>query len=328
MGEMQRLGVFSLLACVLLLAACGSAASQPAASPTATPSPRPSPTLRVTASPTATAALTPSSAPTPLPAAPPTRAPTAAPAPPPPPVTPPVPPINLYHPPPYKIAIDAGHGGPNYIGAAHTDATGHVDLREKDVTLDVALRLNDILLAAGYETVLTRGGDYTLTDFPADTADNRHNEIQARVDVVNAAQADILVSIHFNGSPDPSTGGTEVYCDPDRSFGANSCALGDLVRQTLVSAIRGFGYDTLDRGLKNDSQIGGDPSNPHSWILGENPTFQRPSLMPGIIGEGLFVSNDVEAQLLQDPNALQTIAEGYHAGIDAYFGWLSAQQPQ
>src|SRR6059036_759939 len=203
MGEMQRLGVFSLLACVLLLAACGSAASQPAASPTATPSPRPSPTLRVTASPTPTAARTPSPAPTPLPAAPPTepptRAPTAPPAPPLPPVTPPVPPINLYHPPPYKIAIDAGHGGPNYIGAAHTDATGHVDLREKDVTLDVALRLNDILLAAGYETVLTRGGDYTLTDFPADTADNRHNEIQARVDVVNAAQADILVSIHFNG---------------------------------------------------------------------------------------------------------------------------------
>src|SRR5438093_10050210 len=50
-------------------------------------------------------------------------------------------------------------------------------------------------------------------------------------------------------------------------------------------------------------------------------------MMPGIIGEALFVSNDYEAQQLWRPEMRQAIAEGYKAGIDAYFGWLLAQVP-
>ncbi len=299
-----------LCALALLLAACSGASSQPAP---ASPSPiliaGPSPGTLVSATrplPTPTFEPAPSRAPTPL-------------------LTPSATPIPIHHPPPYTIAIDAGHGGPSYFGAVHRDASGNVDLIEKDVNLDVALRLDALLRSAGYRTVFTRSGDYTITPFiGGDTATNRRDELQARVDLVNQAQADILVSIHFNGSDDKSTAGTEVYYNPDRPFGSNSYGLADLIDQSLVNAFHGLGYDVRDRGVKNDADVHGDPSNPHSWLLGTNPGF-GPSLMPGMIGEALFLSNDAEAALILKDGTPEAIAQGYKAGIDAYFGWLEGQ---
>jgi N-acetylmuramoyl-L-alanine amidase len=250
-----------------------------------------------------------SSEPRPGPAAP------AAPAPPPPPDTPIA---ELLHPPPYTVFVDSGHG-------ALDSGAGNGDLLEKDVNVDVATRLAPLLGASGYNVYLSRWGDYTLTPFPVNTYENRRDEIQARVDVANQLHADILVSIHFNGGP-KSARGLEVYYNPDRSFGHYNWTLADLARQGLVNHIRSAGYDVADRGVKNDAGVCCNPANPHSWILGTNEGF-RPSMMPGIIGEALFVSNDFEAQQLWRPEMRQAIAEGYKAGIDAYFGWLQPQVP-
>jgi N-acetylmuramoyl-L-alanine amidase len=218
--------------------------------------------------------------------------------------------------------IDAGHGGPNYSGA-YSPSTG---LIEKDVNLDVALRLAPLLTAAGYNTILTRYGDYTLTEFNADTAIERRDEIQARVDLANELQADILVSVHFNGSSATYLRGLEVYYNPDREFGHFNYALAELTRQGLLSSIRATGYDVVDRGVKNDALVGGDPRNPHSWLLGTNDGF-RPSLMPGIIAEAMFMSNYLDAEQLQRPEMRQAIADGYRQGIDSYFAWMQPQLP-
>jgi N-acetylmuramoyl-L-alanine amidase len=228
-------------------------------------------------------------------------------------------PVEILHGPPYTVFLEAGHGGPNYIGAANQG------LREKDVNLDVSLKLVPLLQAAGYNVVLARSGDYTLGPFPADTWENRRDEIQRRVDVGNAARADILVSIHFNGGP-KYLQGLEVYYNPDRSFGTANLVLADNVRAGLVNHIRATGYGIPDRGVKNDASVGGCPCNPHSWILGTNNGF-RPSMMPGVIAEAMFLSNDFEAQLLWQPGMRQAIAEGYKSGIDAYFAWIQSQLP-
>ncbi len=226
--------------------------------------------------------------------------------------------------PPFTVAIDAGHGGPYYFGATHLDGQGNIDLIEKEIDLDVALRLDALLRDAGYQTLLTRDGDYTLTPFdPADFRASQRNELQARVDKANQAQADIIVSVHFNGADDRSQSGTEVYYNPERSFGESNRALAVFVHDALISAIRSLGYDDRDRGVKNDSEVGGDPSNPHSYLLGTDKDF-RPSLMPGIIAEPLFLSNDQEADLLRRDDVRQTIAAAYKTGIDAYFGWVGA----
>jgi N-acetylmuramoyl-L-alanine amidase len=226
--------------------------------------------------------------------------------------------VELLHPPPYTVFVDAGHG-------TLDSGASNQGLAEKNVNLDVATRLAPLLSASGYNVVLSRWGDYTLSPFPANTYENRRDEIQARVDVANSVRADILVSVHFNGGP-KSARGLEIYYNPDRTFGGYNLTLADLVRQGLLNHIRAAGYNVPDRGVKNDAGVCCNPANPHSWILGTNDGF-RPSMMPGIIGEAMFLSNDTEAQQLWRPEMRQAIAEGYKAGIDAYFAWLLPQVP-
>lgn len=190
--------------------------------------------------------------------------------------------------------------------------------------MDIAFRLEDLLRAAGYNTYLIRAGDYAFVPWQTDNRAFTKADIQARVDEANAQKADILVSVHHNGSDDPGLSGTEVYYNPDRPYGYYSFALADVIQQSLITYLKLAGYEPRDRGVKNDSEVNGDPNNPHSWLLGTNDNF-RPSLMPGMIGEALFVTNPSDAEQLRKPEIRQAIAEGYKAGIDAYFGWFERQ---
>ena len=221
----------------------------------------------------------------------------------------------------HVIAISAGHGGPTNVGATHRDAQGNVDLVEKDLTLDVARRLDALLRAGGYRTVMVRGGDSSLTEPGAGSIDATRRESQARADVANEAGAEIVLALHFNGHDDPSQSGTEVYYNPDRSFGDKSEALARFVHDALIAGIRATGYETRDRGLLNDAPIGARFEQEHTFLLGEATDF-RATTMPGIICEPLFVTNDVEAALLLRDDIRDAIARAYKAGIDAYFSWL------
>jgi N-acetylmuramoyl-L-alanine amidase len=290
-----------LLAGLLLLAACSSAASQPSD----TAAPGSSTASSPTSGPSAIATATATAAPTPTPTSNPTPSPSPT-------------PIPIFHPPPYTVAIDAGHGGSQF------GASGD-GLIEKNVNLDVAYRLEALLRAAGYNTYLVRAGDYAFVPYDPDNRAFTKADIQVRVENANVQRADILVSVHHNGNDDFGQSGTEVYYNPDRPYGYYSFALADVVHQSLVSALKAAGYETRDRGVKNDAEVNGDPTNPHSWLLGTNDDF-RPSLMPGIIGEALFITNPKDAEQLQKPEVLQAIAEGYKAGIDSYFAWFQ-QQP-
>ncbi len=292
--------------------ACESAISGPDATPS--PAPITGGAQKATFSATPAPAATPTPAPTPAPTPTPDLTPNPSPT-----------PIPLLHSAPYTVAIDPGHGGVDYSGAAYRDAAGQVT-SEKDLTLDVALRLDALLRAAGYQTVLIRDGDYSLTELDAqDVRGSQRRELQARVDKANEARADILVSIHFNGSDDPSLSGLEVYYNPERSFAEYSWALASFVHDALAKAIFRYGYlEAKDRGIRNDSEVGGDPTNPHSYLLGTNPDF-RPSLMPGIIAEPLFLSNEREAKIILNPDFRDALARGLKDGIDAYFAWLQGQ---
>jgi N-acetylmuramoyl-L-alanine amidase len=84
-----------------------------------------------------------------------------------------------------RIVIDAGHGG-------HDSGTlGPGGIEEKDVVLDVALRVGKLLhQRLGAEIVYTRSDD---TFIPLET----------RTAIANKAQADLFLSIHANSSPEP-----------------------------------------------------------------------------------------------------------------------------
>src|SRR6202030_213489 len=92
-----------------------------------------------------------------------------------------------------RIVVDAGHGG-------HDSGTlGPGGIEEKEVVLDVALRLGKLLKQRlGADVIFTRDHD---TFIPLET----------RTAIANKAQADLFLSIHANSSPDASARGVETY---------------------------------------------------------------------------------------------------------------------
>lgn len=288
----------------LLLAACGGSSAA------TTPDVTDTPAASGSAKPTAALAVTPSPTPTPAPTLSPAPTPTVSPT-----------PIPIHHGPPYLIAVEAGHGGQYYWGASARDADNKLWI-EKDLTLAVAIRVQELLSEAGYRSLLIRTGDSTLTPFdPNDYRGSLIREAQGRVDWANSVNADAYMAIHFNCWVDGSQRGTEAYCNPDRSFGTENCALATFVQQALVQHIRDAGYDDNDRGIKNDSAVNGDPENEHSFVLGTNANFS-PSLMPGVIAEVLFLSNPDDISFLGRPDAIDIIAAAFVDGLNAYFEWL------
>jgi N-acetylmuramoyl-L-alanine amidase len=92
----------------------------------------------------------------------------------------------------HTVVIDAGHGG------SDPGAISKGGLREKDVTLAVALDLEQRLLARGFEVVMTRRRDATLS-------------LEERTALAEGAGGDVFVSIHVNAAPRSSANGIETY---------------------------------------------------------------------------------------------------------------------
>jgi len=225
-----------------------------------------------------------------------------------------------------RIVIDAGHGG-------HDSGTiGAGGIEEKDVVLDVALRLGALLHdRLGAEIVYTRSDD---TFVPLET----------RTAIANKAQADLFISIHANSSADASARGVETYylnftTSPDALQTAareNAVSnqsihqLSDLVKKiTLRDKIdesREFASDVED-GLYSGLQKGnaglknrGVKKAPFVVLIGAN--------MPSILAEISFVTNPRDASQLERPEYRQRVAESLYKGVARYEAGLSGTKPQ
>ena len=220
-----------------------------------------------------------------------------------------------------RIVIDAGHGG-------HDSGTLGVDgLEEKDVVLDVALRLGKILHdRLGAEIIYTRSDD---TFIPLET----------RTAIANKSQADLFLSIHANSSSDASARGVETYylnftSQPDAlEVAARENAvsdqsihqLSDLVKKIAlkekIDESREFASDVEtslygglqkgNTGLKNR----GVKKAPFVVLIGAN--------MPSILAEISFVTNPRDAKQLRQPDYRQRVAESLYKGVAKYAGGLS-----
>jgi N-acetylmuramoyl-L-alanine amidase len=217
------------------------------------------------------------------------------------------------------VTLDPGHGGTE-IGTSHTFPDGTV-LAEKDLNLRVVLRVRDLLQQTGYQVITTRTTDSQVnTDQKDLTGDGKvtlSDDLQARIDIANKANSDIFVSIHFNGTSDTSTQGTYVFYDPSRPFTDRSKTLADLVDAALIKSMKDAGYSALNHGSASDTSVlAGD----HYYLLSPQTSIvPRPSNMPAIIGEGLFLTNDADATALRNNALVEAIAQAYVAGIKAYF---------
>ena len=182
-----------------------------------------------------------------------------------------------------KIFIDQGHNpsGPN------TGAEGN-GLREQDITYIVGRYLYDLLVSNGnFEVRLSRN---TPTEV---LGTSNLTSLQTRVNMANEWDADYFISIHVNGSTNPSANGTEayVYADETQSY---------YLADSMVNAIvRRMG--TVKRGVF---------ARPSLYVL-------RRTDMPAVLMELAYISNASDAQKLRDDP--YGFAYAMYTGILSYF---------
>ena len=237
------------------------------------------------------------------------------------------------------VVIDPGHAV-DEVGAA---AYGVV---EKDSNLDLAFRVAEVLRTRGVQVMLTRAADVRAAA-PGDepTQELGYNgtrlDLQARLDLANAAQADLFVSLHSNGAPDPDVRGHEVYYNSARPFAAESRVLAGLLLDGVTSELRAAGYPATPRGVLDDACLkafqgrcfplfllgpsrvtdrdevyrrGGTPEG--LGFAPDQPTItSRPSGMPGALVELLFISSPDDAAMLRDEGARNAMARGVARGV-------------
>ena len=221
-----------------------------------------------------------------------------------------------------RIVVDAGHGGHD------TGTIGPNGLMEKDLVLDVATRLGNLLeTRLGSDVIYTRDDD---TFIPLET----------RTGIANQNQADLFISVHANSSRDASARGVETYylnftSDPDaldvaaRENAVSQKSIHEL--QDLVKKI------TLKEKIDESRELASDVESSLSTGLSSKSTAMRnrgvkkaPFIvliganMPSILAEISFVSNPGDEKKLQTPEYRQKIAESLYKGIAKYMSSLSS----
>lgn len=215
---------------------------------------------------------------------------------------------------PRIIALDPGHGGPD-IGAQNAA----LKINEKTLALDVAVQLRKLLEAAGYQVVMTRTDDRVPTQ-----------DFRRRAEVVNAAGAHLLISIHFNAlENDTRTGGSEVFVfTPTGQRSTESWSSGkDDIEATDAPVNRHDGWSAvLAHAMHRELLAGLGTSDrghktKHSAIL-------RLMNCPAVLVEALFLSNEAEARKASTPEYRQKIAEVLQSGIERYIAALESARPK
>jgi N-acetylmuramoyl-L-alanine amidase len=208
-----------------------------------------------------------------------------------------------------RIVIDPGHGGKD--SGARNDAYG---LKEKQLTLDVSLRLKGLLERAGYEVVMSRDSDVYIP-------------LEQRPQLANRVNADLFISLHFNAAGSATASGFESYALTPQ-FQASSKytkpGRGDNVaydgnKQNPWNTLMGYhlqrslveGLGGPDRGLKRARFL----------VL-------KHLDCPGVLLELGFVSHPGTAQKLRTVSFRQTLAQSLFEGIVAYRNRLQRIQQQ
>lgn len=215
-----------------------------------------------------------------------------------------------------RIVIDPGHGGHD------TGTIGPSGLEEKNVVLDVALRLRKLIeRRMGCQVIMTRSTD---TFIP----------LEERTAIANESSADLFVSIHANASQDPSARGVEIYY---LNFTSDPEALELAARENATSQESVYQLQSLVKKIALSEKIGesrqfarimdarlvshldeyGDPQinrgvkkAPFVVLIGAN--------MPSILAEISFLTNPRDERLLREGSFRQMIAVGLYNGIARY----------
>ena len=170
---------------------------------------------------------------------------------------------------PITVVIDAGHGGHDRGGIPGQR------IAEKDMTLDVALRLRNVLSANGYHVVMTRSTDVFVP-------------LGGRVAIANSYRNAVFVCIHFNATGRSGASGIETYF-----YSRDSLPLASAIHYYVTG-----GAPSANRGVRRRGY----------YVL-------RKTAIPAVLVECGFLTNPTEAAYAQSAGYRQKLADEIAAGI-------------
>ena len=167
------------------------------------------------------------------------------------------------------VVIDAGHGGYDRGGIPGQRVA------EKEMTLDVAQRLKNVLAASGYRVVMTRDSDVFVP-------------LGTRVAIANSYANAIFVSVHFNSATRSGASGIETYF-----YDRDSLPLASAIHYYVAGGAASSNRNVRRRGY---------------YVLRKNRN-------PAVLVECGFLTNPSEAALAQSASYRQKLAEEIAAGV-------------
>ena len=182
------------------------------------------------------------------------------------------------------ITLDPGHGGsdPGAIGAS--------GLKEKQITLEISMRVKELLEKEGAKVFMTRTTD---KDVYAPNASDRA-ELQARVNVAEKHNSDLFLSLHINSSVNKSVGGFSSYYYPKTD---NDLKIAKAIQDKFA---KNFGVDNL--GVRQ-----------------ANFYVVKRCSMPATLLEMCFISNPKEEKLMKGRWFQKKTARLIVEGVENYF---------
>ena len=188
-----------------------------------------------------------------------------------------------------KVVIDPGHGGTET--GARNETLG---IFEKDLNLDVAIRVRELLEEVGVNVVMTRYDDRVVA-------------LDERLKIANRAKPALFASIHFNSAPNLEAEGIETYVlTPPIAVSSND-SLSSL-KQGRLSGNR-FDYANFEIGYLLQHKLVADLQRVDRGIKRARFKVLTELPCPGILVECGFLSNEKEALLVNTPVFRQRLAK-------------------
>ncbi len=187
------------------------------------------------------------------------------------------------------IVLDVGHGG---FDSGKIGVNGEL---EKDINLQIALKLKKVLEDNGISVVMTREDDQGLYDENA--SNKKAQDLQRRCDMINDEKPLMTISIHQNSYTSPEIRGAQVFYYTTSS---ESQKLAETIQKTLIEQV--------------------DPENHREAKANDSYYLLKKTDSVIVIVECGFLSNPQEAEKLADEEYQQKMADAICKGVSQYLG--------
>ncbi|MEA5003416.1 MAG: N-acetylmuramoyl-L-alanine amidase [Christensenella sp.] len=191
-----------------------------------------------------------------------------------------------------KIIVDPGHGDTD-VGTIGVSTGGY----EKEVNLEISLKLKDILEKEGVTVIMTRDTDDPVAAAnETDIAKRKEADMQRREQIITDAQADMYIGVHQNSFEDEGACGPQIFYHTDSNMGA-----------MLAKCVQ---------TVMNEELTPKEPRKPNCGRY----RLLKPGKQPSVTVECGFFTNPEEEKKLQDSSYQDQVVGGIVDGIK-YFEW-------